>query len=147
MMMEGIVREIDEGVSAANQGNTLVALVHLEKAAREGRSPRITSYLGYCLARERKQVAQGLALCRQAIQKEPASTEHYLNLGRVYLIAGQKGQAIKAMRRGLKNGRNSHLIKELQRLGRRRPPLFQGLTRNHPANKYAGLLLHRLGWR
>lgn len=144
---ESLRRMIAQGIAAANQGNTLLALVHLENAAREETSPLLNSYLGYCLARERHQLARGLALCQQALQAEPQNTDHYLNLGRIYLLAGQKTQAISALRRGLKVGRNSRIVQELKRLGLRKTPVFSGLDRSHPANKYAGILLQRLGFR
>lgn len=147
MADENLRRMIAQGIAAANQENTLMALVHLENAAREEASPLLNSYLGYCLAKERHQLARGLALCQQAIQDEPQKTDHYLNLGRIYLLAGQKNQAISTLRRGLKVGRNPRIVQELKKLGLRKSPVFSGLERNHPANKYAGILLQRLGFR
>lgn len=89
---------LGRGITAADQGNTLVALLHLEDAARYGSTPTLSSYLGYCLARERHQFKKGLGLCLEALKQEPEQLVHHLNLGRIYLAAGDKVLAIKTFR-------------------------------------------------
>jgi hypothetical protein len=37
------------------------------------------------------------------------------------------------------------LIREIQRLGFRRPPIFPFLGRKHPLNRFVGILFTRLG--
>ncbi len=138
---------LSRGIAAAEGGNTLVALIHLEEALRSGQNPLIGSYLGYCLARERNQLKRGLALCQQALQADPANSVHYLNLGRVYLLAGQKNQAVITFRRALKLGRHPAILNELKRLGLRKEPVLAGLNRAHPINKYLGMIFQRLGLR
>jgi Flp pilus assembly protein TadD len=137
----------EQGVAAAEQGNTLDALFHLESAARSGSSPRLTSYLGYCLAKERREFKRGADLCLEALKQEPAQAVHYLNLGRVYLAAGQKAAAIRAFRRGVKFGKSRTLIEQLVKLGIRKPPVVASLPRSHPVNRHLGLLFKRLGMR
>lgn len=138
---------LDSAIQAADRGNTLVALLQLEEAANCSNTPLLNSYLGYCLARERRQFKQGVNLCREALHKEPGNSAHFLNLGRIYLEAGQKAHALKAFRQGLKVGRNPRIVKELERLGSRKPPVIASLARNHPFNYYLGLFLHRFGLR
>lgn len=147
MTNSDFVASINEAIQAADRGNTLVALLQLEDAAADSSSPLLNSYLGYCLARERRQFKQGVALCREALQREPGNSAHFLNLGRIYVEAGQKAHAIKAFRQGLKLGRNPRIVRELERLGSRKPPFFSSLSRNHPINYYLGLFLHRVGMR
>jgi hypothetical protein len=67
----------------------------------------------------------------------------YLNLGRAYLAASKKADAIDALKKGLKydNG-NSDLLKELRGLGLRKPAPVQFLDRSNPINKYIGLILN-----
>lgn len=136
-----------KGIASADEGETLVGLLHLENAAKLGSSPLFLSYLGYCSARERRQFRKGLALCQEAIDAEPNNSQHYLNLGRIYLEAGQKTQAIKAYRRGLKLGKNRQIAEELKALGLRKSPVFASLPRENPINRFAGRLLTRLGMR
>jgi tetratricopeptide (TPR) repeat protein len=141
------LQQVERGAAAAEQGNTLVALIHLENAALHGSTPLLASYLGYCLARERHQFKKGVSLCLEALKQEPGQAIHYLNLGRVYVAAGQKELAIKTLRRGLKLGRNRLIPEELKKFGVRKELVFRSLPRSHPLNKYLGLLSARLGMR
>lgn len=136
-----------KGIAAADEGQTLVGLLHLENAVKLGSTPLLLSYLGYCSARERRQFRKGLALCQEALEAEPNNSQHYLNQGRIYLEAGQKNLAIKAFRRGLKLGKNRQIADELRLLGLRKTPVFASLPRDNPLNRFAGKLLTRLGMR
>jgi len=138
---------IRKGITAADEGHTLVGLLHLEDAAKQGRTPMLLSYLGYCAARERRQFNRGLALCKEAIGAEPNQSQHYLNMGRIYLEAGQKNMAIKTFRQGLKLGKNRQIADELRQLGLRKSPVFASLPRDNPLNRIAGKILSRLGMR
>ncbi|HEY7745425.1 MAG TPA: tetratricopeptide repeat protein [Desulfuromonadales bacterium] len=138
---------IRKGLAEIERGNTLVALVHFEDAARRDDSPLVRSHLAFCLAKERRQMNKAAVLCNEALQEEPGNPVHYLNLGRIYLLAGQKNRAIQTWRRGLKVGRNPHISLELRRLGQRKPPLLRALGREHPVNKYLGLMLNKMGIR
>jgi Flp pilus assembly protein TadD len=138
---------VEQAAAEAERGNTLDALFHLESAARFGSTPRLASYLGYCLARERGQFKEATDLCLEALRLEPAQAVHYLNLGRVHLAAGQKAAAIRTLRKGLKFGRSRSIIQELKKLGIRKAPVVASLPRDHPVNKHLGLLFKRLGVR
>jgi tetratricopeptide (TPR) repeat protein len=138
---------VRKGTAAAEQGNTLDALVYLESAARLGSTPILASYLGYCMARERHQFKEAIGLCRQALTKEPEQALHYLNLGRVFLAAREKRLAINTFRQGLKRGRHRLILEELKRLGIRKRPVVPPFSRSHPLNKYLGLLFTRLNMR
>ncbi|HEU0264330.1 MAG TPA: tetratricopeptide repeat protein [Geobacterales bacterium] len=140
-------RLYEEGVRAVASGNTLVALVHLEKAALLTQSPVICSYLGYCLAKERGGVRKGMALCQEAIKAEPRNSVHYLNLGRVLIVAGRKREAIDTFRLGLKQGKNREITRELERLGTRREPVLSFLERESLLNRFLGRMFARLGLR
>jgi len=147
MTGHGFLQQVERGAAAAEQGNTLGALIHLENAALHGSTPLLASYLGYCLARERHQFEQGATLCLEALEQEPGQAIHYLNLGRVYAAAGQRELTIKTLYRGLELGGNCLILEELKRLGIRKEPVFRSLPRSHPLNKYLGLLFARLGIR
>ena len=138
---------MSKGDQALAKGETLVALVHFETAARVNPTPAVQSALAYCLAKERRQYQKALGLCREALGAEPAQPRHYYHLGRIYLLAEQKTQAIAAFRRGLKQQRYQPIIDELRRLGVRKPPVFNSLPRDHILNKSFGILLTRLGTR
>jgi tetratricopeptide (TPR) repeat protein len=142
--LQGLIRAGEKALAA---GETLVALVHFETVNQREPVPAVQSALGYCLAKERRQYRQALALCRTAIGSAPGDPRHYYHLGRIYLLAGQKSTAIAAFRRGLKLQRHQPIIDELRRLGVRKPPVFDSLPRDHLLNRAMGILLTRVGWR
>jgi tetratricopeptide (TPR) repeat protein len=138
---------IRKGLAELERNNTMLALIHFEDAAKLDNSPLVRSHLAFCLAREHRQMQKAAALCNGALQEEPGNPVHYLNLGRIYLLAGQKSRAIQAWRRGLKFGLNPQIAAELKNLGRRKPPVLKSLGREHPLNKQLGLLLQKIGLR
>jgi tetratricopeptide (TPR) repeat protein len=109
--------------------------------------PEVESALGYCLAKERRQYQQALALCRSALEADPADPRHYYHLGRIYLLGNRKAQAIVAFRRGLKTRRYQPIIDEMRRLGVRKPPVFAMLPREHFLNRSVGALFAHIGLR
>jgi len=139
--------ELAKAFKAAEQGHTLTAMVLLEDAYGENGAPLVASYLGYCLAKEQRQFKRAVSLCRGAIEREPGEVLHFLNLGRVYLEAGQKVMAIKAFRQGMKISRNRQIMVELNALGVRKDPVFASLTRTHPLNRFCGFIFSKIGLR
>jgi tetratricopeptide (TPR) repeat protein len=99
------------------------------------------------MATERGQIYEALKLCNDALSQEPDNPVHYLNLGRIYLHAGKKEEALLSMRKGLSFGENQTLRSLLEKIGTRGKPVFPFLNRNSFLNKYIGLLLHRLKLR
>lgn len=138
---------IAKGMAALEKKNTLVALLLFDEAVAIKRTPTVLSCLGYCLAQEHRKWQKGTSLCLDAIRQDPHNALHYLNLGRIYLLAGQKQLAIQTFRKGLKTGRNPQIIQELKQLGLRRRPVFSALRREHPLNRYFGIVFARLGMR
>lgn len=138
---------IRKGLAEMERNNTMLALIHFEDAAKLEDSPLVRSYLAFCLAREHRQMQKAAALCTGALQDEPGNPVHYLNLGRIYLLAGQKNRAIQTWRRGLKFGHHPQIAAELRNLGRRKPPVLKSLGREHPLNKQLGRLLQKFGLR
>lgn len=135
------------GIAEAEKRHFVMALVHLEEAARLETTPLLKSYLGYCIALERRQLKHGVALCNDALRQEPAESIHYYNLARIYLAFRQKSPAIKTLHRGLKYGNDRRLSDMLKKLGLRKPPPFPTLDRGHILNRVVGKLLHSIGMR
>lgn len=144
-MPENLSNLLGKGERALQNGETLIALLQFETAHALAPLPEIKSKLAYCLAMERRQYQQAMLLCRQALQAEPDNPDHYYQLSRIYLAAGQKRPAIKALRKGLKFKRHQPIINELNRLGLRKQPFFSALPREHLLNRGVGLLLAKLG--
>jgi len=114
--------------------------------------PFILSYYGCFQALVGKKYRAGVEKCKAAlalIKKESPFGEEmlypafYLNLGRAYVAAGKKKEALGAFNNGLKfDNRNRDIIQELRALGRREKAPLSFLSRSNPINKYAGLILH-----
>ncbi len=142
--LDGLLRKGDH---ALQSGDTLVALLQFEMAHAIEPRPGLKAKLAYCLAKERRQYQQAMNLCREALQAEPDNPDHYYQLSRIYMVAGQKRHAIKSLRKGLKFKRHQPIIDELNRLGARKDPVFSSLPREHIINRSAGVLLAKLGSR
>lgn len=110
--------------------------------------PFIKSYYGYLLTCVEGRFAEGIKLCKDAVDRLgfafTSEEKRYqvllcLNLGRAYLAARQKKLAIAAFRFGLRvDNTNNDLLWEIRKLGSRRKPVFPFLKRSNLINKYAG---------
>jgi tetratricopeptide (TPR) repeat protein len=115
--------------------------------------PLILSYYGCLQAIVDKKHRSGVEACKRAIalfkgKKSPGEEVlypvFYLNLGRAYLAAGKKKDAVDAFHKGLQYDKsNSDLRKELRGLGMRKPPPVPFLDRANPINKYIGMILQK----
>ncbi len=135
------------GMESLKNGDTGTALECLEKAVLLERNPLYCSNLAICLAKEKREFKKAISLCNEAIKKDPKNSLHFLHLGRIYLLANQKRDAIRIFNMGLRFGENRDIIAELNRFDRRRSPLIPFLDRGHPVNKILGKLTYRLGLR
>ncbi len=54
---------------------------------------------------------------------------------------------MQVLRSGLEHGMHEELLREMQSIVIRKLPVFKFLPRSHFLNKYAGLILSRLGLR
>lgn len=144
-------REAEElvvkGVAAVENNHIHLALVCFQRAGELGKNPTVSSGLGYCLAAARGEVEKGTLLCREAIVLDPDNVFHYCNLGSVLLLAGKKDEAIEVFRQGLRITKDEGIIRKLEALGTRKPPVIGFLGRKHFLNKSLGFILSRLGFR
>jgi len=113
----------------------------------QAESPEMMSLTGYSLALEAGQFQKGIELCHKAITLDPHNSEHYLHLGRIYILAKKKEQAIKAFHLGLKIRKDARILAEIKRLGSRKPPPFPSLSRGNVVNRLTGKILHTLKLR
>lgn len=137
----------ERAMDALAAGETPSALALLERALKLGDDPSWHSFLGYCIAKERGQVKKGSDLCNASLELQPDNPAHYLNLAKVHIIAGQKGEALEVLRRGMSAGGDPEILSLLNQLGTRKPPVLSFLSRDNPLNKGLGLILARIGLR
>ncbi len=147
VVKESAEREFAQALAALAAEDIQAALAFIEKALRLRDVPEWYSYLGYCVARQRGQHRKGLELCKESLAVEPDNPVHFLNLGRVYLVKGDKNEALRTWREGMAKGGSPELVQQLERLGKRNRPALPILARKNPLNRYLGILLTRLGLR
>ena len=136
-----------KGIEAAEKGYIHSAQVFLGQVAEHRNTPELNTYLAYCLAKGQGRMHSAAKTCRESIKREPNNSLHYLILGRVLLMAGEKGRAIDAFRQGLKTSPNPKIIQELKKLGLRKPAVIKSLKRNHPINRMLGRVFSTIGFR
>ncbi len=114
-------------------------------------NPYILSYFGFLQAVIEKRYRSGVDNCRKAIalmqqgagkENNRVPAELFLNLGRAYIAAGRRKEAVDSLERGLKHGRSNDLLNELRGIGIRRKPVLPFLDRSNPINKYIGMMLY-----
>jgi tetratricopeptide (TPR) repeat protein len=114
--------------------------------------PVILSYCGWLQAVIDRRYKSGIFACRKAFVVFKSTNPHtmgvvypilYLNLGRTFLAAGMKKEAVENFNKGLKHDKyHIELKKEMQLLGTREKPPVPFLSRSNPVNKYIGKMLH-----
>ncbi|NOZ24700.1 MAG: hypothetical protein GXO94_01200 [Nitrospirae bacterium] len=119
--------------------------------------PLLISYHAYLTATVGNEYDRAVELCREASRRLKESEASaidfpyplfYLNVGRAYLMANMKKDAIESFQKGLSfDPGNREIISELKSLGMRKRPIFPSLSRSHPLNKYPGIILTRLKLR
>ena len=147
MYREEAEQLIAKGREALANEHEYLALTCFEQSIRMDWSPVACSSLAYCRAKLKGNYREAILLARKALDVDPENPIHYGNLGRILLLAGEVVEGIGMLRQGLRHGEDIDIVKELEKLGIRKPPIFKNLPRHHPLNKYPGLLLSRLGMR
>ncbi|MFH1017415.1 MAG: hypothetical protein V1798_04425 [Pseudomonadota bacterium] len=100
---------------------------------------KVQSWLGLTTGLVDKKVARGLELCRKAIDSNIPDALFYRNVGKLYLLQGNKRAAIGAFSKGLQIDKgNRAILSEWKALGFRRRPFFSFLDRSQWANRYMG---------
>jgi tetratricopeptide (TPR) repeat protein len=140
--------------ASLQKGNQKEAFGLLQNAAIQyPDDPFILSYYGCLQALVDRKYRAGVENCKKAltlIQRESSFGEEmlyptfYLNLGRAYIAAGKKDDALDAFKKGLKfNSGHRDILNELRALGKRKKAVVPFLDRSNPINKYIGLILRR----
>jgi tetratricopeptide (TPR) repeat protein len=137
------------GVYLLRRNEPREALRILERALKlDPQNPMTRSYLGLSMALSRSGTKQAVQYCEDAVKRGTFHAELYHNLGRVYLLAGDRRRARLAFLEGLKLDQDDpDLTRDLKNLGIRGMPPLSVVRRNHPWNKYLGMALKRLGLR
>lgn len=136
---------MEKGIRLAREEHYHDALKVFDQDLSFAQNPTAMSYYALSLAAAEDNYERAISLCLIAAEKEFYNQDVYLNLGRIFLMNGQKTYAIKAFKKGLKiDSTHEGIICELKRLGIRRRPVLSFLERQHPVNKFLGLLSYKI---
>ncbi len=103
------------------------------------------SFLGFGIAHRERRIREGLGLCRHACRISFYEPENFINLARTCLIAGNRDEAYRAIRRGYALDESSTSLRRLHgKLGFRRPPVVPFLGRGNPINRLLGRVRYDL---
>ncbi|HEV7487677.1 MAG TPA: hypothetical protein VGQ65_18565 [Thermoanaerobaculia bacterium] len=150
--MTDILKRIDEAVALTKAEEYLRALTMFLEiyGSEEPPSPMLSSktatglsHFGLCLAMMQRKFKPAIDLCKLAIELQFYNADHYANLARVYVAAGNRKKAIDAIEQGLKSHAADETLLEVRRqLGVRAKPPIPFLDRDHPINVTLGQARH-----
>lgn len=143
--------DIDTGIAYTKTGEYLKALTLFIEIYGTEDAPPIQnakdasglSFFGVCLALVRKQYKPAIDLCKRAIDLEFYNGDHYANLSRVYLAAGNRKKALETAEAGLKmHPEHAGLMEARKAIGIRARPAVPFLDRKNPINVSLGQARH-----
>ncbi len=149
------LREI-EGLLAKRKRRDAYQLA-AHATVKYGDNPVLLSYYGYLAALVDGRYRNGIDACiravamlqRKVLRGDDDADESrlgllHLNLGRAYIAADKKKDAIRTLNAGLKfKSRNKDLKSELERLGIRKYVPVPFLKRSNPINEIIGRMLRK----
>lgn len=140
------VNEFKKGLTALRKGYPSSAVVHLRKAVEnDNGNPFYLSYYGLAVARAGHDWAKAEHSCLAALRMKRNHALLYVNLAEVYRRGGQIEYAVGTLYNGLPFTKwDLRLVRALEELGVRRPPVLPFLDRMHFFNRQLGRLRHRL---
>jgi len=154
-MIDAQQKSLDEAIELTREEEYLRALtIFLDTyGAEDASSPLILSktaksatglsYFGLCLMLVQKKTKQAIDLCKRAIELEFYDGNHYANLARVYVAAGNRKKALETVQQAMKDHREDAALLQVRReLGIRSVPPVPFLDRSNPINVTLGQSRH-----
>ena len=142
---------IEEAIEAAREGEFLRAMTQFIDAYGTDDAPPIRtpkdanglSWFGLSIAIMQKKFKPAIDLCRRAVELEFYNGDHYANLARVYIVAGNRKKALETLEQGLKLiPEHEYLLDVRKSMGVRAKPAVPFLDRSHPINVTLGQSRH-----
>jgi tetratricopeptide (TPR) repeat protein len=139
----------NDGLSLLKQNKTREAMFAFKQAVNvRPNVPRYISYYGLSWAMDSKKSDEALRFCQKALENDLLRPELYCNLGKVYILRGDRKSAIKTLQQGLSvDNQNKEILNFLKEIGIRKTPIIPFLSRDNPINKYLGKAFKKLGLR
>ena len=120
--------------------NALVSFSNIRKETEGKPFPTEgLSYFALCLALVEKQYRPAIEMAKKAIELQFYKAEHYVNLGRIYVAAGDRKRGIEIVDKGLGVIPEDERLRAFRReLGIRQRKPVPFLDRSNPINKSLG---------
>lgn len=145
-------RRLTEAIEATKDEDYLRALTLFEEVYGGEDAPtpltsksavRGLSYFGLCIALVQKKYKAAIDLCKRALELEFYNSDHYINLMKVYVAAGNRKKALETVEAGLKlHPEDASLLHARRTLGVRSRPAVPFLDRANPINVSLGRARH-----
>lgn len=138
--------DFKECLKHLRDGHPDEALLDVRRALESApTNPFYLSYAGLLAALREGRFVEAERLCLEALQLRRNHPQLYLNLAEVYQASGRQPEAIETLEKGFAaTCRDSRIRRALQKLRRRRKPVFPFLRRGNPMNRVFGKWRHRL---
>lgn len=133
-----------KGVEALNRQLYFLARCCFGQAQALEESAETASDLAFSQAKSGADCQAALKAAEKALREDADNLRIRLNLGRIQILAGEKGKGLETLRKGVQMGGGQDFLSELAMCGTRGTPPIKSLPRSHPLNRYLGLLMHRL---
>jgi tetratricopeptide (TPR) repeat protein len=149
--MTEATRKISEGIEATREEDYLRGLTLFLDVYGTDEQPFITgskaaeglSYFGLCIALISRKYKTAIDLCKHAIDLQFYNGDHYANLTKVYVAAGNRKKAVETAEAGLKLlPDHEGLLATRESLGVRARPPLPIFDRSHPVNVTLGQSRH-----
>ena len=150
-MASSLLQKIDEACVLTREEDYLRALTMFMEVYGTDEAPPLNnpkaanglSFFGLCVALVQKKFKVAVDLCRRAIDLEFYNGDHYANLARTYVAAGNRKKAVETVEAGLKIlPEHEELLTVRKELGIRARPPVPFLDRKHPLNVSLGQSRH-----
>lgn len=139
-----LISAMKAGMIAVERGDYAQGYKALQAAYGDGKGalpPDGLSHFGLCVAVMEKQTRKGAELCRTAIEQQFYDSVHFVNLVRLYIIRGNRRNAIDVLHEGLSRlPDDRRLLAVRTEIGYREKPVVPFLHRDNPLNATLGKL-------
>lgn len=135
-----LVRRAIAEVEREEYLNAFVAFVDIGKSTEGKPFPTDgLSYFALCLALVEKKYRPAIEMARKAVELQFYKAEHYLNLAKIYVAAGDRKKGVEVIEKGLEVVPDDDSLKSYRReLGVRQRPPVPFLDRGNAINKSIG---------
>ena len=145
-----MARQIREAIEATREEDYLRALTLFmeayggeDAAVMNAKAATGLSFFGLCVALVQKKHKTAIDLCKRSLELEFYNGDHYINLMKVYVAAGNRKKALETIEAGLKLHPEDQSLRQARRsLGVRARPAVPFLERSNPINVSLGQARH-----